>query len=375
MNPHVMVVFGTRPEAIKVAPVVRRLRADRSIDTTVVDTGQHAGLLEPVYATFGFDPDERLDVAVPGQDLTALATRTMTAVGAVIARRRPDLVLVHGDTSAAAVTALAAHYAHVEVAHLEAGLRSADLWSPWPEEANRRVIGQLASVHFAPTQRAADRLLAEGADHAAVHVTGNTVIDALLHTLDATPPALPAPVQAALDAGRRLVLVTGHRRESWESGLADTAAGIADTVRDRDDVFVWAPLHPNPIVRAAIEPAFAGLDHVLVDAPLDYPTFCRAMQVAHCIVTDSGGVQEEAPTLGTPVLVTRDTTERPEALEAGASRLIGTDRAVVRAELAALLDDDDRCRAMGRAVNPYGDGRAAERVHEVVRAVLANRAA
>lgn len=370
MNPHVMVVFGTRPEAIKVAPVVQRLRADPAFDTTVVDTGQHAGLLGPILTAFGVDPDVRLDVAVPGQDLTALATRTMTAVGSVIARRRPDLVLVHGDTSAAAVTALAAHYAHVRVAHLEAGLRSSDLWSPWPEEANRRVIGQLASVHLAPTQRAAERLLAEGAAPATVHVTGNTVIDALLQTLETSPPPLPGPVRAAVDAGQRIVLVTGHRRESWESGLADTAAGIADTVRDRRDVFVWAPLHPNPIVRAAIEPAFAGLDRVLVDAPLDYPLFCRAMQAAHCIVTDSGGVQEEAPSLGTPVLVTRDTTERPEALEAGASRLIGTDRAVVAAELAALLDDEDRYRSMRRAVNPYGDGRAAERVHDVLRAVL-----
>ncbi len=190
-----------------------------------------------------------------------------------------------------------------------------------------------------------------------MHVTGNTVIDALLHTLDTTAPPLPVPVQAAIDAGRRLVLVTGHRRESWESGLADTAAGIADTVRDRDDVFVWAPLHPNPIVRAAIEPAFAGLDHVLVDAPLDYPTFCRAMQVAHCIVTDSGGVQEEAPTLGTPVLVTRDTTERPEALEAGASpadrhrprgRPGGTGRAPRRRRPV---------RRWGRAVNPTATAR------------------
>ncbi|WIB59197.1 UDP-N-acetylglucosamine 2-epimerase (non-hydrolyzing) [Curtobacterium sp. MCLR17_007] len=369
-RPRVLVVYGTRPEAVKVAPVVLALRQDPDLQALVVDTGQHPDLTAAVHETFGTHPDCTLSIARPGQSVGAIAARTMTAVGSLLAEWRPDLVLVHGDTTAAAATALAAHYAHLPVAHLEAGLRSGDLWSPWPEEANRSVIGRLAGLHLAPTATARDNLLHEGVPAERVVVTGNTVVDALLHTLDRARPNLPGPLEERAAAARQVVLFTAHRRESWGGGLARVAAGLADVLADRPDTLLLAPLHPNPVVRDAVLPELARVASAVVTDPFDHPAFCRAMQLSTVIVTDSGGVQEEAPSLGVPVLVTRDTTERPEAVAAGANRLVGTERAAVASALREVLDDPGARARMAAVENPYGDGHAGRRVVRAIREFL-----
>lgn len=369
-HPRVLVVYGTRPEAVKVAPVVLALRDDPAISTFVVDTGQHPDLTAAVHDAFGTHPDLTLSIARAGQTVGEIAARTMTAVGSLVAECRPDLVLVHGDTTAAASAALAAHYAHVPVAHLEAGLRSGDLWSPWPEEANRSVIGRIAGLHLAPTTTARDNLVHEGVPAAAVVVTGNTVVDALLHTVERTRPTLPRAIESRIAAARQVVLFTAHRRESWDGGLGRVAAGLADVLADRPDTLLIAPLHPNPVVRAAVVPELARVPSAVVTDPFDHSGFCRAMQLSTVIVSDSGGVQEEAPSLGVPVLVTRDTTERPEAVTAGANRLVGTDRRDVADALRRVLDDPVERAAMAAVVNPYGDGHAARRVVRAIRDVL-----
>ncbi|MGU3409961.1 non-hydrolyzing UDP-N-acetylglucosamine 2-epimerase [Microbacterium sp. M1A1_1b] len=369
-RPRVLVVYGTRPEAVKVAPVVLALRDDPDLETLVVDTGQHPDLTAAVHTAFGTHPDRTLSIAQPGQSVGAIAARTMTAVGALIEDWRPDLVLVHGDTTAAAATALAAHYAHVAVAHLEAGLRSGDLWSPWPEEANRSVIGRIAGLHLAPTPAAEQNLRREGIDERSIVVTGNTVVDALLDTLERTRPSMPEELETLVSSARQVVLFTAHRRESWGGGLRQVAAGLADVLADRPDTLLIAPLHPNPVVRAAVVPELDRIMNAVVTDPFTHPTFCRAMQVSTVIVTDSGGVQEEAPSLGVPVLVTRDTTERPEAVTAGANRLVGTDRDGVATALRRVLDDPAERARMAAVANPYGDGQAARRVVRAVRAHL-----
>ncbi|MDR1999129.1 MAG: UDP-N-acetylglucosamine 2-epimerase (non-hydrolyzing), partial [Frankiaceae bacterium] len=271
-------------------------------------------------------------------------------------------VLVHGDTSTSTAAALAAYYHQLPIAHLEAGLRSGNLRSPYPEEGNRRLTAQLADLHLAPTAAARQNLLREQVPPAAIAVTGNTVIDALIYAVSRRPAIDDAGIRAAIRAGRRIVVVTGHRRESGGGGLGSTAGAIAEVAAAHPDITVVWPAHPNPVVRAALAPALAGSANVLVTEPLDYPQFCALLAAAHCIVTDSGGIQEEAPSLGKPVLVTRDTTERPEAISAGTARLIGTDRGAIVAELTRLLEDPEHYARMSAAVNPYGDGRATGRV-------------
>ncbi len=359
--PKVMVVYGTRPEAIKVAPVITALQATKGIELDVIVTGQHRAMLDQVNSLFGITPRVDLDIMTDRQSLTGLAAKALEGVGGVIADARPDAILVQGDTSTAAAAALAAYYSGVPVFHLEAGLRSGRLDSPFPEEGNRRIVGQLAALHFAPTPTARDNLLAEGVAPSRVIVTGNTVIDALLYAVS-RPPELSDDIGRVIRSGRRIILVTSHRRESWESGLASTARAIGRLVDARPDIHVLIPLHRNPIVREAFATWLPPHERVTVVDPLDYHEFTAVMAASHLVLTDSGGVQEEAPSLGRPVLVTRDTTERPEGVDAGAARLVGTDEEVIVAEVGRLLDDESAYEAMARAVNPYGDGGAAMRV-------------
>jgi UDP-N-acetylglucosamine 2-epimerase len=366
----VMVVFGTRPEAIKMAPVVAALRAEPGIEVLVTVTAQHRQMLDQVVGLFGIAVDDDLDLMAPRQSLPDLFGRILAGMTAVLERRRPDLVLVHGDTSTTLGAALAAFYARIPVAHVEAGLRTGNLQAPWPEEANRRLTAPLCNLHFAPTAGARRNLLGEGIDPATVHVTGNTVIDALLSVVGRLErePALRAAVDAALpatDPARRLVLVTGHRRENFGAGFEDICLALRD-LASREDVQVVYPVHLNPQVQEPVARLLGDCPSVMLVEPLDYLPFVELMRRAHLILTDSGGVQEEAPSLGKPVLVMRETTERPEAVEAGTVRLVGTDRARIVAEAARLLDDADAYRAMAMAHNPYGDGQAAARIAAIV---------
>lgn len=372
----VMVVFGTRPEAIKMAPVVRALQATPGIAVEVVVTAQHRQMLDQVLDLFGLLPDEDLDLMTEGQTLPDMFGRILSGMHAVIARRRPGLVLVHGDTSTTLATSLAAYYARVPIGHVEAGLRTGNLQAPWPEEANRRLTAPLAALHFAPTPRARDNLLAEGIDSGAIHVTGNTVIDALLevvgriehdgglqHSLAARFPFL--------DPGKRLVLVTGHRRENFGDGFEQICLALRE-LGQRDDVQVVYPVHLNPNVQEPVHRLLGVSPNIHLIPPQDYLPFVYLMTRAYLILTDSGGIQEEAPSLGKPVLVMRETTERPEALDAGTVRLVGTDTALILAEANRLLDDPAAYAAMARAHNPYGDGRAARRIAGLITAKFAN---
>ena len=366
----VMVVFGTRPEAIKMAPVVDALRATPGIETLVTVTAQHRQMLDQVLDLFGLVPDEDLDLMAPDQTLPDLFGRILTGMTAVLQRRRPDLVLVHGDTSTTFAAALAAFYARVPVGHVEAGLRTGNLQAPWPEEANRRLTAPLTRLHFAPTERARQNLLAEGLSAADIHVTGNTVIDALLSVVariqaDAALEAELAARFPFLEAGKRLVLVTGHRRENFGEGFEQICLALRD-IAARDDVQALYPVHLNPQVQEPVNRILAGVGNAFLIPPQDYLPFVHLMSRAHLILTDSGGIQEEAPSLGKPVLVMRETTERPEAVDAGTVRLVGTDRARIVAEAARLLDDDDAYAAMARAHNPYGDGQAARRIAGII---------
>lgn len=366
----VMVVFGTRPEAIKMAPVVAALKATPGVETRVCVTAQHRQMLDQVLELFGLVPDDDLDLMAPGQGLPDLFARILTGMARVLDARKPDLVLVHGDTSTTLATALAAFYARVPVGHVEAGLRTGNLQAPWPEEANRRLTAPITALHFAPTARSRDNLLAENIPAAGIHVTGNTVIDALLAVVGriGAEPALAASLAARfpfLDPGKRLVLVTGHRRENFGEGFEQMCLAIRD-LAERGDTQVLYPVHLNPQVQAPVNRILGGVEGVVLVEPQDYLPFVYLMTRAHLILTDSGGIQEEAPSLGKPVLVMRDTTERPEAVEAGTVRLVGTDRARIVAEASRLLDDRQAHAAMARAHNPYGDGHAAARIAGII---------
>lgn len=365
-----MVVFGTRPEAIKMAPVVLALRQRDDCRVTVTITAQHRQMLDQVLALFDIVPDHDLDIMQPGQSLPDLFSRILTGMSALISRDAPDLMLVHGDTSTTLATALAAFYARITVGHVEAGLRTGDMSAPWPEEANRRLTAPLASVHFAPTTTARDNLLAEGIDPTAIHVTGNTVIDALLGVVSRIEgnDALRGELSARfpfLDPSRKLVLVTGHRRESFGDGF-ERICGALRVIASRGDVQVVYPVHLNPNVQGPVKRLLGDSANVHLIEPQDYLPFVYLMSRAHLILTDSGGIQEEAPSLGKPVLVMRDTTERPEAVEAGTVRLVGTDPALIVAEVERLVDDPQAYATMTLAHNPYGDGQAAKRIASIV---------
>jgi UDP-N-acetylglucosamine 2-epimerase (non-hydrolysing) len=377
-KPRVMVAFGTRPEAIKMMPVVQALRANTNLQVRVVVTAQHRQMLDQVLGLFAVQPDVDLDLMAPDQALPQLFGRILEGMTRCLVEARPDLLLVHGDTSTTLASGLAAFYQRVPIGHVEAGLRTGDMFAPWPEEANRRLVAPLASLHFAPTVRARDNLLAESIPSDGMHVTGNTVIDALLQVaarLD-QEPSLKAEMRDRfpwLDDSRRMVLVTGHRRENFGSGFEEICRGIAD-IAHRADVQVVYPVHLNPNVREPVERLLAGKPRVHLIPPQDYLPFVYLMTRAHVLLTDSGGIQEEAPSLGKPVLVMRDTTERPEAVEAGTVELVGTDAAIIKERIDGLLDDPLRYQRFARAHNPYGDGQAARRIAAIVQDWLEGRA-
>ncbi len=359
----ILAVVGTRPDAVKMAPVVKALQEDPDFRPLLVATAQHREMLDQVLKLFDLTPDVDLDVMRPRQTLAEVTTRTLEGLDRVLAQLRPALVLVQGDAAPCFCGALAAYYHRIPVGHVEAGLRTRDKYRPFPEELYRRMTAALADLHFAPTPWARDNLLREGCEPSRIFVTGNTVIDAL-HAIGprVRPDGLPA-----LDPRRRLVLVTAHRRENWGQPLRQVCEAIRELAARFPDVEVVFSVHRNPAVREVVVPLLQGVPRVHLVDPPDYGPFVYLERRAYLILTDSGGVQEEAPGLGTPVLVLRDTTERPEGVAAGVVRLVGTDRERVVAEAARLLADPEAHRAMAQATNPYGDGRAAARILQILR--------
>ena len=365
----ILTVFGTRPEAIKLFPLVHTLDNDPRFESRVCVSAQHRDMLDQVLTIAGIAPHHDLDLMTPGQSLDSLTARALVDIGRVLDEEQPDWVVVQGDTTTVMAGAIAAYYRKIPVCHVEAGLRSGDIHHPWPEEVNRRVVGTFAALHCAPTQTAADALLAENTDPATVHITGNTVIDAL-HWVTRrieNEPELAAGLAEleARFAGKRVIGMTSHRRENFGEGMR----GIADAVKriaTRDDVAIIFPVHLNPNVRKVMNTELAGLDNVALIEPLDYPHFARLLDISYLMLSDSGGVQEEAPALGKPVLVMRETTERPEGIAAGTAKLVGTDADRIVAEVERLLDDADAYDAMAKAHNPFGDGQSSRRIADLL---------
>jgi UDP-N-acetylglucosamine 2-epimerase (non-hydrolysing) len=365
----ILTVFGTRPEAIKLFPLVHVLEADARFDSRVCVSAQHRAMLDQVLAIAGIAPDHDLDLMQPAQSLDALTAALLTGLGRVMDEERPEWVVVQGDTATAMAAAIAAYYRKIPVAHVEAGLRSGNIHHPWPEEVNRKVIGTIAALHCAPTETAAEALRRENVDPATIHVTGNTVIDALhwITARIAREPGLAAGL-AELEqrfAGKRIIGITSHRRENFGPGM-EAIAGAIRRLAARPDVAMIFPVHLNPNVRSVMSERLAGLANVALIEPLDYPHFARLLDISTLMLTDSGGVQEEAPALGKPVLVMRETTERPEGIAAGTAKLVGTDADRIVAEAERLLDDEAAYAAMARAHNPFGDGRSAGRIAELL---------
>lgn len=369
-NKKVMVVFGTRPEAIKMAPVVHAINAHADLECQVVVTAQHRQMLDQVLEIFGITPDADLDVMQPGQTLPDLTARIIQGMTPVLSGLSPDLVLVHGDTSTTLATALAAFYARVPVGHVEAGLRTGNMQAPWPEEMNRRLTSPLAEFHFSPTAGSRANLLREGIASESIHVTGNTVVDALLD-VDArlkSDERLRTSMRKHfpfLNPNKRLLLVTGHRRENFGEGFDRICRALA-AIAQRDDVEVVYPVHLNPNVQEPVRRHLTNNRNVHLIEPQDYLPFVYLMQQAHVILTDSGGVQEEAPSLGKPVLVMRDTTERPEAVDAGTVRLVGTSDTRIVSEVERLFSNEAEYTRMAEAHNPYGDGHASRRIAAII---------
>ncbi len=384
MRKKIMLVFGTRPEAIKMAPLVKELQQHpEEAETIVCVTGQHRQMLDQVLQIFDITPDYDLNIMKQGQDLYDITARVLTGMRDILTETTPDIVLVHGDTTTSTAAALAAFYKQIPVGHVEAGLRTHNVYSPWPEEMNRQITGRIATLNFAPTPLSRANLLAENVAAEHIYVTGNTVIDALYHVVEKikNTPALNAELDAALlgagydtarlaGGNRRMVLITGHRRENFGGGFMQMCTAIRDLGRKYPDVDFVYPMHLNPNVRKPIHEVFGeDLEHLgnmFFIEPLEYLSFVHLMEKADIVLTDSGGIQEEAPGLGKPVLVMRDTTERPEALEAGTVKLVGTDYDKIMGETSALLDSAEAYERMSRAVNPYGDGKACYRIVETL---------
>ncbi len=375
----IMLVFGTRPEAIKMCPLVREFKKHPAdFKTVVCVTGQHREMLHQVLDIFDVKPDYDLAIMKEGQDLYDVTSRVLTGMRDVLDKEKPDVVLVHGDTTTSMAAALAAFYRQIPVGHVEAGLRTNNIYSPWPEEMNRQITGRIATYDFSPTLLSRDNLLREGVDPQKITVTGNTVIDALQQVVlrIKNDPELQEKLAADLvehgydtSRSRRLVLITGHRRENFGEGFLNICMGIKVLSEKYPEVDFVYPMHLNPNVRRPIKEVFGEeqKDNLFFIEPLDYLDFVFLMENSHLVLTDSGGIQEEAPGLGKPVLVMRDTTERPEALEAGTVRLVGTDRDLIVGEVSALLDDENHYLSMSKAVNPYGDGQACERIVEILK--------
>ena len=359
----VMLVYGTRPEAIKLAPLVAAMRDDERFNPIVVVTGQHREMLDQVHDFFGIVPDEDLDIHAPGQTLTQITNRSLQGVGQAIEAYRPDAVVVQGDTTSAFAAALAAFYHEIPVLHVEAGLRTGNISSPFPEEANRRLISQVTALHLCPTTTSRDNLLRESTDPQTVRVTGNTVIDALLVAVDRRVPPPDENLMAALeDVSRRVVLVTAHRRESWGEPMRAIGRAVTRLAEQHPEVLFVLPIHRNPRVREALLPQIAGHSNIVWCDPLEYGAFCALIDRCDVVLTDSGGVQEEAPALSKPVLVMRDNTERPEAVAFGVAELVGTDEDRIVERVSTLLTDEAAYAAMAQAANPYGDGHACKRI-------------
>lgn len=374
----ILVVLGTRPEAIKLAPLVRILRATPDFATCVCVTGQHREMLDQVLTVFNIQPDVDLNLMRVGQDLTSITTGVLDGIKPVFDDFSPDFVLVHGDTTTTLAASLSAFYKRVPVGHVEAGLRTGHMYSPWPEEINRRLTDALASWFFAPSEQARLNLLQEGIDPNRIVVTGNTVIDALLQVVqdlqdDEALRERMASRFPFLDARKKLLLVTGHRRENFGAKFESFCTALRLLATAHQEVQIVYPVHLNPQVQKPVQAMLAGLPNIHLIAPLDYRHFVFLMTCAHLIITDSGGIQEEAPSLGKPVLVTRDTTERPEAIAAGTARLVGTDTATLVAAVELLLNDPTAYAKMAQNHNPYGDGRASERIVKTLETVLTGR--
>ncbi|CAY72488.1 UDP-N-acetylglucosamine 2-epimerase [Erwinia pyrifoliae DSM 12163] len=370
----VLTVFGTRPEAIKMAPLVHALAQEDGIESRLCVTAQHREMLDQVLQLFAITPDYDLNIMQPGQGLTEITSRILAGLKTVFADFTPDVVLVHGDTTTTLAASLAAFYHRIPVGHVEAGLRTGDLWSPWPEEANRTLTGRLASYHFAPTASTQQNLLRENVPAERIFVTGNTVIDALFWVRDRVlnDDALRNSLAVRypfLCADKKMILVTGHRRESFGDGFERICNALADIARLHPQAQIVYPVHLNPNVSEPVNRILHGIDNVILIEPQEYLPFVWLMNRAWLILTDSGGIQEEAPSLGKPVLVMRDTTERPEAVTAGTVRLVGTDGAKIVSEVTRLLTDDEAWQSMSRAHNPYGDGLACQRIVQALKKI------
>jgi len=364
----ILCVLGTRPEVIKMAPVIRALEEQaEEMECRVVSTAQHREMLDQTLRVFGIVPHVDLDVMRPDQSLAGLTAAVLAGMEPLLRRERPDHVLVQGDTTTALAAALAAFYQRIPVGHVEAGLRSHDPFNPYPEEVNRRAIDAMAELLFAPTARAEANLLREGVPAERILVTGNTVVDALQHVLALPPPVDLEALGAPLPAEARVVLVTSHRRENWDGPLREICGAFTDLVAEFPDVHVVYPVHLNPNVRRTVLAALGGAPRIHLLEPVDYLTLVHLMRRAHLILTDSGGIQEEAPTLGKPVLVLRRVTERPEACEAGVAKVVGTARSAIATEARLLLQDEAAYARMARRENPFGDGKAAGRIVEALR--------
>lgn len=365
-----MPIFGTRPEAIKMAPIVLALQQSERLDCVVTVTGQHREMLDQVNDLFGIAPDHDLNILQQRQSLSAIMTRTVDGLDKLFAADKPDAVIVQGDTTTSTAGAIAAFYHGIPVVHVEAGLRSGDLFSPFPEEANRKMTSQIASLHLAPTSVSKSNLIAEGIDAADIVITGNSVIDALLTTVGKKVPFTDPQLEELADSGKTILLVTTHRRENQGGAMQGVGRALARIAEAEPNLVIVLPAHKNPVVREAVLPALEGKANVIVTEPLAYGEFTRLLSLAHIVLTDSGGVQEEAPSLGKPVLVMRDNTERPEAVDAGTVTLIGTDEGRIVREVDRLLHDQEHYDSMANAVNPYGDGMAAERTVAAIEAML-----
>lgn len=364
----VMAVFGTRPEAIKMAPVVKALDSEELVDCRVVVTAQHREMLDQVVNLFGIEPHYDLDLMKHGQSLAELTSGVMEGINTILSKEKPQIILVQGDTTTTFATALAAFYNKIPIGHVEAGLRTGEKYSPWPEEINRRLTSGLADLHFAPTGISRENLLREGIKPENIYVTGNTVIDALLSTVKNEYSFANQELAGILDKnkGKRLILMTTHRRENWGEPMHHIYRALATVLREYSDTYVIFPMHKNPTVRKIVAEVLGDNEQVNLVEPLDYEPFVNLLAKSDLILTDSGGIQEEAPSLGKPVLCVRDTTERPEAVDAGTVLLVGTSYERVLANLKRLLTDHKEYERMSKAVNPYGDGAASRRIAEIV---------
>ena len=363
---HVMVVVGTRPEAIKMAPIVNELQARQDVfSLTLVNTGQHREMVDQVLSIFDIQPEIDLDIMEENQSLSTIFSKVSTALEPVFARQKPHILLVEGDTSTVVVTALMAFYNRIDVGHVEAGLRTNDIYNPFPEEVNRRITSVISTIHFAPTAWAKNNLLKEGYSENAIFITGNPVIDALLKAMDIDCP-LPESLQEIDRDSRKVILVTAHRRENHGKPLADICQAILELASTHEDLLFVYPVHPNPNVESVVGKMLSGKAGIILTPPLEYLPFIRLMKKSYLILTDSGGIQEEAPTLKRPVLVLRKTTERPEAQEAGTARVVGTERGDIVNRVAELLKNRKKYESMVSPNNPFGDGRASARITEII---------